>query len=119
MNRPRPLAIVLAPLLVLGAGLLIPATVPGIPAELSADEQVFARHALRETSHLLDHPVQKFLTRRLRVFSVVLEAAEGGCGALPFVSRQRYRGTTQALTLFGIPYETFSVTCEETGIGRG
>lgn len=83
-----------------------------MPAGLSADERVFARHALRGAFHLLDHPVQRLLTLRLRVVSVTPEGVPGDCGELPFVSRQRYQGTVQALTVFGIPYQTLSATCE-------
>ncbi|MDL2343597.1 hypothetical protein QOL99_05465 [Deinococcus sp. MIMF12] len=109
MNLSRPLALTSALLL---AGAFAPALVPAIPAGLSADERIFARHALRNTSNLLDNPAQRLLTLRLRVVSVIPEGVPSDCGELPFVSHQRYRGTVQALTVFGIPYQTFSATCE-------
>ncbi|MBB5232740.1 hypothetical protein [Deinococcus budaensis] len=109
MTPPRPLALALALLL---AGAFAPVLVPTIPAGLSADGHVFARHALRETFNLLDNPAQRILILRLRVVRVVPEGGEGDCGELPFVSRQHYRGTVQALTLFGLPLQTFSASCE-------
>lgn len=109
MTPPRLLALASALLL---AGVSVPALMPAIPAELSADERVFARHALRDTFQQLDHPLQRLLIRRLRVVRVTPEGVAGDCGELPFVSRQRYQGTVQALTLFGMPYQTLSATCE-------
>lgn len=109
MHRPRPLALASALLL---AGASAPVVLPPIPAGLNADERVFARHALRAASPLLDHPTQRLLTLRLRVVSVTPEGVPGDCGELPFVSRQRYRGTVQALTLFGIPWRTLPASCE-------
>lgn len=114
MNPWRPLALAVALLL---AGAFVPVLLPAIPAGLSADERVFARHALRNTFNLLDNPAQRLLTLRLRVLRVTPEGAAGDCGELPFVSRQRYRGAVQALTLFGIPWTTLTATCE--GIRTG
>ncbi|WP_104990377.1 hypothetical protein [Deinococcus sp. NW-56] len=109
MNLLRPLALASALLL---AGASTPVLLPTIPPGLSTDERVFARQALRDAFQLLDHPAQRLLTFRLRVVSVMPEGVPGDCGELPFVSRQRYRGKVQALTVFGIPYQTFWVTCE-------
>jgi len=111
MTLARPLTLAFALLL---AGAFAPVLVPAVPAGLSADERVFARHALRDTFNLLDNPVQRLLTLRLRVSSITPEGVAGDCGELPFVSRQRYQGTVEALTLFGIPYATLTITCDGT-----
>lgn len=94
------------------AGVFLPVLVPQLPADLPSEERVFARHALRDSFNSLDHPFQRLLTRRIRVVRITQAAAEGTCGELPFISRGQYRARTQALTLFGLPLWTLTVTCD-------
>lgn len=93
-------------------GVIVPALVPQMPADLTSEERSFARHVLRDSVNLLDNPFQRLLTRRLRVVSVTPVGMEGTCGDLPFVSRGLYWARTQALTLFGLPMWALTVTCD-------
>ncbi|WP_216329276.1 hypothetical protein [Deinococcus aestuarii] len=85
--------LVMAVLGVLAVGILLPLLTPATPSELSADAQVFARHALRDAAHFLDNPVRRLLTLRLQVVEVVPTGVTGDCGELPHVSVREYRGT--------------------------